>query len=95
VPHIAGLPSRAQQEISEIEIITATDWARTGLWPGAVEQALDGWSRTSHHPAQRHFHPCACCGRSSRTLLHEALTALSQSSARALLGLITPLTSAS
>ena len=91
VPHIPGLPPQAQQEISEIEIITAADWARTGLWPGAVGEALAGWSHTSRHPAHRHFHPCACCGRSSRTLLQETLTVLSATSARALQSLITPL----
>lgn len=91
VPHIPGLPSQAQQEISEIEIITAADWARTGFWPGAVGDALTGWSRTSYDPAHRHFHPCACCGRSSRTLLHHVLNALSANSAQALQNLITPL----
>jgi len=62
-----GFPGSAQQEVSQIELRTTRDWARLGLWPGAVAQALTGWSATARNPALRQFHPCACCGRSSRS----------------------------
>lgn len=91
VAHIPGLPPFAQQEVSYLEIRTDSDWARTGLWPGAVREALLGWTQTSHRPAQRHFHPCHCCGRSSRTILAEALALLSAPSARELDRLLAPL----
>ncbi|WP_106240196.1 hypothetical protein [Allonocardiopsis opalescens] len=82
-----------QQEISQIEIQTHANWARFGLWPGAVAEALTGWSITSAtgDPAQLRFHPCGCCGRSSRGLLDEVLEMLSAPSARALTRLIEPL----
>jgi hypothetical protein len=90
-PHIAGLPGDAQQEIFEIELRTAADYARSGLWPGATAEALAGWSRTSHNPAAFKAHPCDCCGRTSRQLIHEILEMLSTPSARALMQLIQPL----
>ena len=91
VPHIPGLSPSAQQEISWLEIPTATDWARIGLWPGAVGEALTGWTLTSHRPAQRHFHPCPCCGRTSRAILAEVLNQLSAPSVRQFERLIAPL----
>jgi transposase len=91
VPHVPGLAGVVQQEISQIELRTATNWAKSGLWPGAVAEALSGWSSTSQDPSQRHFHPCGCCGRSSRGLLDEVLAMLSAPSARALEFLIAPL----
>ncbi|MFC8720794.1 hypothetical protein [Kitasatospora sp. NPDC057198] len=91
MPHVPGLPAVVQQEISRIEIRTAANWAASGLWPGAVAEALSGWSSTSRDPARRHFHPCACCGRSSRGLLDEVLGLLSAPAARALERLIEPL----
>jgi len=74
-----------------IELRTAADWAAHGLWPGAVSEALIGWSFTAQHPDQRRFHPCACCGRHSRALLEEALHLLSGPAARSLTRLIEPL----
>ena len=47
-PHVPGLPGSAQQEVSQIELWTAQDWARFGLWPGAVAEAFTGWSATSN-----------------------------------------------
>lgn len=92
VPHVSGLPASAQQqEVSQIELRTSRDWARFGLWPGAVAEALAAWSATSRDPAAHHFHPCACCGRSSRALLQEALDQLSGPSATALATLVNPL----
>jgi hypothetical protein len=88
---VPGLAAIVQQEISQIEIRTATNWAGFGLWPGATAEALTGWSSTSQQPSQRIFHPCACCGRSSRGLLDEVLGMLSAPSARALEELIAPL----
>lgn len=91
VPYVPGLPATVQQEIAQIEIPTAANWAAAGLWPGAVAEALSGWTNSSRDPAQRHFHPCACCGRSSRGLLDEVLAMLSAPAARALERLIEPL----
>ena len=45
VPHVPGLDSLSQYEVSTIELRTAHDWARQGLWPGAVAEAL------LHHPS--------------------------------------------
>jgi len=91
VPHVPRLPGSAQQDVSQIELWTARNWARFGLWPGAVAEAFTGWSATARNPALRHFHPCGCCGRSSRTILQEALDQLPSSSAAALAALIKPL----
>ena len=91
VPHVPGLPPLAQQEVSQIELRSARDWARYGLWPGAVAEALTAWSVTARNPVQRQFHPCACCGRASRVILQEALGQLSSPSATALAALIEPL----
>jgi hypothetical protein len=91
VPHVPGLPAFAQQEISQIELCTAHDWARYGLWPGAVAEALSGWTATAQTPARRLVHPCVCCGRSSRTILQEALDRLTAPAAAALATLIEPL----
>jgi hypothetical protein len=63
----------------------------TGLWAGAVGEALAGWTHTSRRLTQRHFHPCHCCGRSSRAILAEVLAKLSAPSARELDRLIAPL----
>ena len=90
-PHVPGLPGSAQQEVSQIELRTAQDWARFGLWPGAVAEAFTGWSATARNPALRQFHPCGCCGRSSRAILQEALDQLPSTSAAALAALIKPL----
>jgi hypothetical protein len=90
-PHVPGLPGLAQQEVSQIGLWTARDWARSGLWPGAVAEAFTGWSATARNPARRQFHPCGCCGRSSRTILQEALDQLPGPSAAALAALIKPL----
>jgi len=86
-----GFPGSAQQEVSQIELRTTRDWARLGLWPGAVAEALTGWSATARNLALRQFHPCACCGRSSRTILQEALGQLSSPSTAELTALIKPL----
>jgi hypothetical protein len=91
VPHVPGLPAPAQQEVSQIELWTSPDWARFGLWPRAVAEALVAWSVTARDPAARQFHPCACCGRSSRAILQEALDQLSGPSATALAALVKPL----
>jgi hypothetical protein len=87
-PHIRGLPAWAQQEVFEIELITARDWARFGLWAGAVAEALAGWTRTSRNPAALEAHPCGCCGRRSRQLLQQAIDLLSAPSACALTQLV-------
>jgi hypothetical protein len=84
VPRIPGLPASAQQEVSQIELRTAHNWAHFGLWPGAVAEALTGWSATARNPARRQFHPCGCCGRGSRAILQEALDQLPGPSATAL-----------
>ena len=91
VPHLPGLPAFAQQEVSRIELRTAHDWARFGLWPGAVAEPFAAWSATSRTPALRQFHPCGCCGRSSRAILQEALDQLPGPAAAALFRLIEPL----
>jgi hypothetical protein len=91
VPYVPGLPASAQQEVSQVELRTAHDWARFGLWPGAVAEALTAWSATARNPALRQFHPCGCCGRSSRAILQEALDQLPRPSATALAALIEPL----
>jgi hypothetical protein len=91
VPHVPGLPAFAQQEVHQIELRTVSDWARFGLWPGAVGEALAGWSRTSRSPVVFEFHPCGCCGRSSRQILDEAMALLSSPSASALEALVRPL----
>lgn len=91
VPHVPGLPAFAQQEISQIELWTAHNWARYGLWPGAAAEAPAGWTAVARDPARREFHPCGCCGRGSRTILQEALDRLTIRSASALAALIEPL----
>jgi hypothetical protein len=91
VPHVPGLPASAQQEVAQIELRAARDWARHGLWPGAVNEALAAWAVTARSPGQRTVLPCACCGRTSRAILQEALDQLSGPSAAALAALIDPL----
>jgi hypothetical protein len=91
VPHIPRLPGTAQQEIAVIELRAAANWAADGLRPGAVFEALTGWAFTAHHPDQRRFHPCVCCGRGSRLLLEQASALLTGASARSLARLIEPL----
>jgi hypothetical protein len=92
-PHVRGLGRRDQHAVSLIELPTAHDWARHGLWPGAVGEALAGWRRIARHgiPRRRRTHvylPCDCCGRHPRQLLEEALDLLDTPAADALAALI-------
>ncbi|GAA2528387.1 hypothetical protein [Winogradskya humida] len=91
VPHVPGVDKRSQHEISGIEWRTAQDWARGGLWPGAVGEALKAWQQIVEQPRTRVFLPCACCGRHPRALLQEAMDGLTTPTARRLLNLIGPL----
>lgn len=91
VPHVPGLDHHSQYEISRIESTTASDWARRGLWPGATEAALIAWRNMARHPRTRVRLPCDCCGRHPRTLLQEALHALTSPTADALSRLISEL----
>lgn len=90
VPHVPGLDSLSQYEVSTIELQTARDWAREGLWPGAIAEALLSWRTISRQPSTRIFLPC-CCGRHPRALLEKALDALTTPTARALAKLISEL----
>ena len=87
VPHVPGLDRHSQYEISRIELKTAHDWARQGLWPGAIVEALTSWRTIARRPSTRIFLPC-CCGRHPRALLEEALDTVDISTARALTRLI-------
>jgi len=91
VSHIPGLPAATQAEIAVLEIRLFPDWARHGLWPGAVREALAGWARTAADPRHAEAHPCDCCGRAGRAVLAEVLGLLSPDSAAALTRLIRPL----
>lgn len=91
VPHVPGLDRRTQHEISQIELRTASDWARYGLWPGAVTEALTAWRRIAKLPRTRISLPCACCGRHPRALLQEALDRLPAPAAAAVRRQLTPL----
>jgi hypothetical protein len=88
VPHVPGLDKFSQYEISGIEWKTAQDWARNGLWPGAVGEALIAWRRIAEKPRTRQSLPCGCCGRHPRALLQEALDELPTPTMRRLLNLI-------
>jgi hypothetical protein len=88
---VPGLDKSSQHEISGIEGKTARDWARNGLWPGAVGAALTAWQRIAEQPRARHYLPCDCCGRHPRALLQLALDELTTPARRRLLTLIDPL----
>jgi len=85
---VPGLDSRSQHEIGTIEWKTARDWARHGLWPGAVGEALTAWRRIARRPETRLALPCGCCGRHPRALLEEAMNDLTAPTARLLSDLV-------
>jgi hypothetical protein len=91
VPQVPGLDKHSQHQISGIEWKTAQDWARSGLWPGAVGDALTAWRRIAERPRTLLFLPCDCCGRHPRALLQEALDGLAPPAARSLTKLISAL----
>ncbi|GAA3454806.1 hypothetical protein GCM10018962_66390 [Dactylosporangium matsuzakiense] len=91
VPRVPGLDRRSQHAIGRIEVRTANDWARSGLWPGAVGEALAAWRRIARVPRTRISLPCSCCGRHPRALLHEAPDRLPGPAAAALRRRLTPL----
>jgi len=91
VPHVPGLDRDTQYQISLIELRTAQDWARNGLWPGAIAEALGAWRRIARFPRTRVSLPCACCGRHPRALLQEALDRLPARAVAAVRRQLTPL----